>query len=121
MHPRSRLSPRLDNVFHVTKSGCSGTLLSSELSDVALEFALMPLGVELPGVELEELPDEGVDARRRVTAAGLWTRAAVSGSLVFASASSALLYLAQSVSTSWSERPDRFSRSAARLSKQYAQ
>jgi hypothetical protein len=71
MQPRSCFSPRLDEMFHVTKSGCSRTLLSSELSEVALEFALIPLGVEPLGVELEELPDEGVDASRRLTAAGL--------------------------------------------------
>lgn len=118
MQPRSRLSPLLVTVFQVTKSGLSST---DEVMLVALLASLIPLGVEPALCTLEELPVAGDGAIRRDMAAGLYagsvdslSSGACSGSVVVGSS----VYFAHSVSTSRRERFDRFSRLAARLSKQ---
>lgn len=127
MHPRSRLSPLLVTVFQVTKSGLSST---DDVMLVALLAELTPLGVELVLCTLDELPVAGDGALRRDIAAGLYAGSAAlggdreslssgtcSGSVVVGSS----VYFAHNVSTSRRERLGRFSRLAARLSKQYAQ
>jgi hypothetical protein len=84
---------------------------------------LTPLGVELVLGRLEELLDDDGDARMRDIAAGFSDEAAPSAG---SSSSSdvlvgSVLYFVQSASTWARERAGRFSRLAARLSKQYAQ
>ncbi len=80
IQPRSRLSPERDTVFHVTNSGCSSVSASFSTKFVLLLLWLVrlldvalsrPLGVEFALCRLEELADEGGDARIRDIAAGL--------------------------------------------------
>jgi hypothetical protein len=111
MQPRKFLDPDLDTAFHVTKSGWDsgmGRLLT-------LELWLVPLGVELM---LEEVVVVGDGARRPDIAAGLLGGSTGSrASVVRGSA----LYFVHRASTWGRERLSRFSRLAARVSKQYAQ
>lgn len=77
--------------------------------------AELELGVELPPLgRLDELADPGEGARSRDTAAGLYAGSTSSSDVVVAS----LLYLSHSDSTSLRESAERFSKLAARLSKQ---
>lgn len=135
MQPRRRASfvPG-EIVFQVTKRGCwvSGPVVvfvfgrgSRELPLlVALLAVLVPLGVERALCRLLELVVLGEGARRRDKAAGLYARSAsASASASEASSDEAVvvLYFSHSVSTSSRDSEGRFSRLAARLSKQYAQ
>lgn len=150
IQPRSRLSPEREIVFHVTNNGCSSSSSSSpSLSVKFVELLLWlvrllgvsllgPLGVELALCRLEELADEGGEARIRDIAAGLYepsadtdadadASAACSACSASVSSSSSEvvvgseLYFAQRCSTWARVREGRFSRLATRLSKQYAQ
>lgn len=117
MHPRSLFSPREEIVFHVTNNGWSPKSPSSAsavLSDVTLAPALLaelvPLGVD---AALDELPLEG--ERRRDTAAGL------AGESMPVSVGDVAWYFFHSASVWRRVSAERFSREAARLSKQNAQ
>lgn len=124
MHPRNRLSPLLLIVFHVTNRGCASVV---EQMLVALLASLTPLGVDPALCRLEVLPVAGDGATRRDMAAGLYAGSAAlgkplssgtcSGSVVVGSS----VYFDHNASISRRERAGRFSRSAVRLSKQYAQ
>lgn len=155
IQPRSRLSPEREIVFHVTNNGCSSS--SSSSASLSVKFVelllwlvrllgvslLGPLGVELALCRLEELADEGGEARMRDIAAGLYEPSADADTDADADASAACsacsacsasvsssssevvvgseLYFAQRCSTWARVREGRFSRLATRLSKQYAQ
>jgi hypothetical protein len=114
-------------MFQVTKRGCVPVV---EWTLVALLAALIPLGVDAALCRLEELPVAGDCPTRRDMAAGLYAESAApgddeeslssgtcSGSVVVGSS----VYFDHNASTSCRERAGRLSRSAARLSKQYAQ
>ena len=73
MHPRSRFSPLLLIVFHVTKRGCVSVV---ERMLVALLASLTPLGVDPVLCRLEELPVAGDGATSRDMAAGLYAGSA---------------------------------------------
>ena len=122
MHPRNLLSPLRDSVFHVTNNGWSSCAPSSFCSAVprdvtlvpALLVELVPLGVD---AALDELALKG--ERRRDMAAGLAGESVSSSA--FSVVLGSVLYFFQRASTWRRESAGRFSREAARLSKQYAQ
>ena len=132
MHPRSRFSPPLASVFHVTNSGNAVSPSSPSFCSVLLRLlTLVPalpaaLLAPVAGVESAlELALEAVEGdRRREIAAGLGEAAsrAVSGVadevLVVLVAA---VYLSHRASTWRRERAGRFSSDAASVSKQYAQ
>lgn len=130
MHPRSRFSPPLASVFHVTNSGnaVSSTFCRVLLRLLTLVPAL-PAALLAPVAGVESALEQALEAvegeRRREMAAGLAGEGAsrsvsavgteVLGVLVVA------VYLVHSASTWRRERAGRFSSDAASVSKQYAQ